>query len=356
MEPRGVNILVVDDEKTVRQSLKEVVTTYGFQCATATSARGALKSLQERRFELVVADINMPGEDGVWLLQKIKEGYPDTAVIMITGLADLRVAVGCLKLGAFDYITKPFKIDGVIASIHNALDKRRLIIENHNYQRALEEMVHERTGELKRALGDLELSYMATLEALITALDAREHETQNHSQRVQFYTVEIARALGLAQNRLDDIGRGALLHDIGKIGVSDNILLKPSKLTPEEWVEMRRHPEIGYQILKSIPFFEGATRIVRYHHERWDGNGYPYGLKAEEIPIEARIFAIADTFDAMTADRVYRKAQPAHRAIEELNRFAGSQFDRQVVEAFCNNAENIVGEVAPHLVPDLVAV
>lgn len=353
MEPSSVTILIVDDEKTVRQSLREVVTNYGFQAITAPNARAALKALQERRYELVIADVNMPGEDGVWLLKKVKEGYPDTAVIMLTGVSDLRVAVGCLKLGASDYITKPFKIDAVIASIYNALDKRRLLIENHDYQRALEDMVQERTSDLKRALEDLEISYMSTLEALITSLDAREHETQNHSLRVQFYTVSIAQALGVPKDRLGDVGRGALLHDIGKIGVSDNILLKPAKLTPEEWIEMRRHPEIGYGILKNIPYFEGATRIVRYHHERWDGNGYPYGLTGEEIPLEARIFAVADTFDAMTADRVYRKAQPAYAAIEELQRYAGKQFDPRVVECFTANVERIVREVAPHLVPQL---
>jgi len=353
MQPRAITVLVVDDEKAVRQALKEVFASYGINCDTAPNARAALKHLQERRYELVVADINMPGEDGVWLLRKVKEGYPDTAVIMLTGVSDLRLAVGCLKMGASDYMTKPFKIDAVMASIYNALDKRRLQIENHNYQRALEEMVQDRTSELRRAVEELELSYVATLEALIAALDAREHETQNHSQRVQLYTVGIAQALGLPSDRMTDIARGALLHDIGKIGVSDNILLKPAKLTPEEWIEMRRHPEIGYQILKNIPFFDNAMRIVRYHHERWDGGGYPYRLTSEEIPIEARIFAVADTFDAMTADRVYRKALPAYIAIEELHRFAGSQFDPRVVDAFVTNLEPIVGTVAPHLLEQL---
>ena len=242
MDSGAVSILIVDDEKTVRQSLRDVVASHGFAAATAPNARAALKALQDARYELVIADINMPGEDGLWLLQKIKEGYPDTAVIMLTGVGDVRIAVGCLKVGASDYVNKPFKIDDVLASIYNALEKRRLVIENNNYQRSLEEMVRQRTSELNRALEDLELSYMATLEALIAALDAREHETQNHSQRVHGYTVGIARAYGLAADRLGDLARGALLHDIGKIGVSDNILLKPAKLTPEEWVEMRRHP------------------------------------------------------------------------------------------------------------------
>jgi HD-GYP domain-containing protein (c-di-GMP phosphodiesterase class II) len=190
---------------------------------------------------------------------------------------------------------------------------------------------------------------MSTLEALIASLDAREHETQNHSRRVQMYTVGIARAVGIPEDRLGDVARGALLHDIGKIGVSDNILLKPGKLTPEEWVEMRRHPEIGYQILKSIAYFDGATRVVRYHHERWDGNGYPYGLKTDEIPIEARVFMVADTFDAMTSDRVYRRALPLDLAIEELSRHSGTQFDPAVVKCFVDNIDHIVREVSPEL-------
>ena len=170
---------------------------------------------------------------------------------------------------------------------------------------------------------------------------------------MQAYAVNIARALGLPANRLGDVARGALLHDIGKIGVSDNILLKPGKLTPEEWVEMRRHPEIGYQILKNIPYFDGATRIVRYHHERWDGKGYPYGLKQEEIPIEARIFMIADTFDAMTSDRVYRKAQLPEAAVAELRRCASAQFDPTIVECSISAMDEIVRDVAPHLIAAL---
>jgi response regulator RpfG family c-di-GMP phosphodiesterase len=356
MDPASVSILIVDDEKTIRQSLREVVAAHGYGSSTAPNARAALKALQECRYELVIADINMPGEDGLWLLQKVREGYPDTAMIMLTGVGDVRTAVGCLKLGASDYVTKPFKIDDVLASIYNALERRRLVLENQTYQRSLEEMVRQRTGELNRALEDLELSYMSTLEALIAALDAREHETQNHSHRVQAYTMGIARAYGIPGDRLGDVARGSLLHDIGKIGVADRILNKPAKLTPEEWVDMRRHPEVGFQILKTIPYFDGATRIVRYHHERWDGKGYPYGLRADEIPVEARLFMVADTFDAMTSDRVYRKALPVQAAVDELDRCRGSQFDPGVVTCFLENMTRVVQEVSPHLVESPVEV
>ena len=174
---------------------------------------------------------------------------------------------------------------------------------------------------------------------------AREHETQNHSQRVQAYTTALARRVGVPESDLGDITRGALLHDIGKIGISDTILLKPAKLTADEWHEMRRHPEIGYRILRGIPYFEGATRIVRYHHERWDGSGYPHGLAGDEIPLEARIFAVVDTFDAMTSDRVYRRARPAATAFAELRRFAGTQFDPAVVDSFITHADAITAEV-----------
>ncbi len=349
MAKGSASILVVDDEAMIRHALSDLLGTHGFSCATACDARAALQVLQARPCDLVLADVNMPGEDGLWLLQKVREGYPDTAVVMLTGVGDVRVAVAALKLGAYDYITKPFKIEDVVGALHSTLDRRRLRLENERYQRSLEEMVESRTSELNLALEDVEVSYNATLEALSAALDARERETQDHSQRVQAYTLGVARAYGIPSSRLGDIGRGALLHDIGKIGVSDNILLKPARLTPEEWVEMRRHPETGYQILRNIPYFEGAARIVRYHHERWDGRGYPYGLRGDEIPIEARLFMIADTVDAMTSDRVYRKALSMDAAIAELERYAGSQFDPRVVACFVENVDTIVGAVRPHL-------
>jgi len=349
---KNVSILVVDDEQLIRTALRDVLSSQGYDVAMAGSARAGLEALAGKGFELLLSDINMPGEDGVWLLGEVKERYPDMAVVMLTGVDDVKTAVGCLRKGASDYIKKPFRMDEVLGAVMNALDKRRLVLENRAYQRSLESMVRQRTKQLDQALEDLEFSYMATLEALIAALDAREHETQNHSRRVQLYTVGIARAYGISEERLGDVARGSLLHDIGKIGVSDNILLKPAKLTAEEWVDMRRHPEIGFEILRGIPYFENATRIVRYHHEKWDGTGYPFGIGGNDIPVEARLFAVADTFDAMTSDRVYRRAQPPANAVEELLRFSGTQFDPAVVTCFVDNLDRIVRDVSPHLVTE----
>jgi putative nucleotidyltransferase with HDIG domain len=198
----------------------------------------------------------------------------------------------------------------------------------------LERLVHERTSELNGALRDVEESYRFTLEALAAALDAREHETRTHSHRVREYASTLAQQLGLRGNELINIGRGALLHDVGKIGVPDSILLKPAKLTPEEWVQMKRHPQVGYEILRGISFLVSAAEIVLTHQERWDGNGYPQGLSGLDIPLGARIFGVVDTLDAMTSDRPYRKAQSFEAAREEVRRCSGTQFDPMVAEAF----------------------
>ena len=202
----------------------------------------------------------------------------------------------------------------LIRAIEQALSRRRLEQARQRYRTSLERRVRDRTAELQQALRDLETTYSTTLWALVAALDAREHEVSNHSQRVVRYTLAIARRLGVQEADLPDIGRGALLHDIGKIGITDAILLKPGKLTDEEWVVMRTHPQIGFDILKAIPFLGSPADMVLAHQERFDGKGYPRGLAGEAVPLGARIFAIADTFDAITSDRPYRKRQTAEAA------------------------------------------
>jgi putative nucleotidyltransferase with HDIG domain len=220
--------------------------------------------------------------------------------------------------------------------VDRALERRRLLIENRHHRKKLEEEIRLRTFELNKTLHDVEESYKITLEAMVTALDAREHETQAHSQRVREYTITLAQQLGLKHGDLIQVARGALLHDIGKIGVPDSILLKPGKLDDEEWVEMKKHPQIGYNILKSIEFLSSAAEIVLCHQERWDGTGYPNGLAGSDIPLGARIFAIADTMDAMTSDRPYRRAMTFGAAWKEIRRCSGTQFDPYVVNAFLN--------------------
>lgn len=337
--PPPPRILIVDDDAAVRDVISVLLAEEGYECTVAASADTALELAQHEEVPLVISDMKMPGKDGLWLLEAFREQHPETAVIMLTGYGDTEAAVDCLRRGATDYLLKPPKVTDLIRSIERALAKRRVELARKRYQKKLERKVRDRTADLRTALKDVSTTYQNTLLALVSALDAREHETSDHSQRVVEYTLSIARILGLKGNELDEIGRGALLHDIGKIGVPDAVLLKPAKLTPEEWVEMRKHPEIGYSMIAPIPFLAVPSQIVLSHQERFDGKGYPRGLAGGEIHIGARIFAIADTLDAITSDRPYRRGTSLTSAIEEIKRCAGTQFDPEVVKAFLSLGE-----------------
>lgn len=327
-------ILIVDDEPMIRNILKIVVEAEGFKSDMAQNGKEALERLQANHYQMVLTDMRMPVMDGLCLLQHVKANYEDTPVIMITAVSDANSAIDALSSGACDYVIKPFNVSELRNKILSALERRKLILENKQYQRFLEERVQAQTADLRHALNSLENAYSHTLEALITALDAREHETQRHSKRVSEYTLIIARELNVPEGELVDIDRGSLLHDIGKIGISDNILLKPTRLAEEEWIEIRKHPGIGCHILKGIDFLEEAAKLVLQHHEKYDGTGYPQGLAREEILLGARIFAVVDTFDAMTSDRPYRKALSYRIAREEIIRFSGRQFDPRIVQIF----------------------
>ncbi len=347
-EHKSARVLIVDDEATIRDLLQAGLESEGYQCRSCAGAREALATLKDEMFDLVLSDIDMPGISGVQLLQDVKAMSPDLDVIMVTGVVDTDTAINAIRVGASDYVTKPFNLEEVLLIIERTLEKRRLVRENQDYQRNLEARVRERTSELqkkndeieelftelKTAFEEVRQAYQDILEALMAALDTRDTETQGHSLRVAEYTVAIARRLGVVEPELTNIRRGALLHDVGKIGIPDAILRKPGKLTEEEWVEMRRHPEIGYRMLCDIKFLERALPIVLSHQERYDGTGYPRQLKGDGIPLGARIFAVADTLDAMTSDRPYRAALPYERAHKEIIDFAGRQFDPNVVKAF----------------------
>ncbi|HMC81930.1 MAG TPA: HD domain-containing phosphohydrolase [Candidatus Polarisedimenticolia bacterium] len=332
---------MVDDEQAVRDVLSEGLQDSGYRCASASNGSDALELLKTDQYSLVLSDIDMPKMDGVKLLQAVKQLSADIEVVMITGVVDVEVAVRAIRMGASDYLTKPFNLDQVRITVERALEKRRLIQENREYQRNLEARVLERTAELvvkhreiAELFSKLQVSYETTLEALAAALDTRDTETQGHSVRVSEYTVFIAERMGVKEPQITEIRRGALLHDVGKIGIPDAILRKPGKLTAEEWKEMKRHPEIGHRILSGIKFLEHSLPIVIAHQERFDGSGYPMGLKGEEIPLGARVFAVVDTLDAMTSDRPYRKALSYEQARDEIVRNAGVQFDPRVVEVF----------------------
>ena len=334
-------LLIVDDELSVRELLAEGLDAYGYDTRVAADADEALDALQRDEIELVLSDIDMPGQTGLELLEKIKKHHPDVEVVMVTGIVDTDTAIGSIRQGATDYVSKPFNLEEVQIVIERTLEKRRLILENRAYQHDLEAKVEERTREVldkkrevEKLYGDLQESYESTLHALVTALDFRDNETHGHSWRVVEYAMLVAKAMDVEEPDLTWIRRGAILHDVGKIGVPDAILRKPGKLDPEEWDEMRKHPGMGYRMLQHIGFLEPALDIVLCHQERWDGNGYPRGLTGEDIPLGARIFAVVDTFDAMTSDRPYRPALPIEVAVDEIRDFAGIQFDPRVSEAF----------------------
>ncbi len=326
-------ILIVDDEVEITEILADLLSE-DYECLRAASAEEALSRLNESEFQLVISDITMPGMSGLDMIPHVKELSPDTVVVMISGMQTVESAIGSLRLGAFDYLMKPFDLRQVEAVVKRALEHYELVVAKQRYENHLEELVEQRTVELDKALNSLEGAYRSTLKALTAALETRDSETHGHSERVVTYSLRLGREYGLSSEAMKSLEFGSLLHDIGKIGVPDSILRKPAKLTEEEWVRMREHPLHGQQILRGIEFLEGAARVVAQHHEKWDGTGYPLGLRNEEIDINARIFAVADAFDAITSDRVYRRGKPYEAAAQELDDWAGRQFDPKVVEAF----------------------
>jgi response regulator RpfG family c-di-GMP phosphodiesterase len=283
--------------------------------------------------------------DGSELLGRMRAEDPDAAVIVLTGAADVKTAIDCLKRGAYDFIMKPVDMEELLLAAERALEHRQLLIERRQYQHTLERRVEEATRDLEAAYHQLQETYRATLQALGSALDTRDIGTEAHSRRVHGYALATARAYGLPEGEMTHLAHGVLLHDIGKIGIPDAILLKPGKLTSEEWSIMRRHPDIGAQLIRDIPFLQGAMPIVRHHHERWDGSGYPDRLRGAAIPLGARIFAVVDAFDAMTVDRPYSRAIGLDEARAELQRAAGSHFDPRVVEIFMGIPDGHLGEI-----------
>jgi response regulator RpfG family c-di-GMP phosphodiesterase len=326
-------ILIVDDEPEITAILSDLFAGM-YDCTTARSAEEALRNLAGNEYELVVSDITMPGMSGLEMIPHVKNDSPNTVVVMISGMQTVESAIDALRLGAFDYVMKPFDLRQVEAVVKRALEHQDLIVAKQRYEDHLEELVEQRTAELDQALNSLEDAYRSTLKALTAALETRDLETHGHSERVVTYSMRLGREYGLDSRRTKSLEFGSLLHDIGKIGVPDLILRKPAKLTPEEWVLMREHPLHGQQILRGIAFLEGAARVVAQHHEKWDGSGYPLGLSGEEIDVCARIFSVADAFDAITSNRVYRKGKPYEAAAQELDDWSGKQFDPKVVEAF----------------------
>jgi putative nucleotidyltransferase with HDIG domain len=336
-------ILVVDDEEAIREIVSSMLSAGGkYTCLQAGSGAEALALIESgEQFSLMLSDLMMAGMDGLALLERSKEKTPDMPVVMVTAVHDISVALSAIRNGAYDYLLKPFEREQLLATVRRALENRRLKLDNRKYQTELESLVEARTSQLNNAMRSLERSYDITLEALGDALDLKDAETEGHSKRVTAFTMAIAKNMGLPTEQIKVIARGAFLHDIGKMAIPDAILRKPGALNAEELIIMREHCYRGYQMLKKIPFLADACDIVYAHQEKFDGTGYPRGLKGEEIPLGARIFSVADTLDAITSNRPYRPAQSLTAARKEIEVWSGRQFDPQVVKAFLAMPEHI---------------
>ena len=337
-----VRVLVVDDEEFLRSIVRERLEIAGYSVEEASNGNEALAMLDgSAPYDVLLTDIRMPSMDGITLLREWGKRSPGTAGIVMSANAELDTAVQALKMGACDYITKPFNFDVLLITVENALRKKDLERQLDDYRTNLEAKVKEQTDIINSM-------YVRSIDAMIKALEAKDFYTRGHSQRVTIYSLAIATELGMAEQELDDLRRASVLHDLGKIGVREAVLNKPGKLTEEEFAEIVRHPGTAVRILEPIPFFRPLLPSILHHHERFDGKGYPARLAGKNIPLASRIMAIADTFAAMTSTRAYRKALPVADAIAEVRRCSGTQFDPDIVPAFlaCQSKIVIPGDVS----------
>jgi putative nucleotidyltransferase with HDIG domain len=328
-------VLIVDDDELILKALSRILEGSGFEPRCYSVPAEALAALEDVAPSVIISDYMMPAMDGITFLKQARARHPEAVRILCTAAEDFRVALEAVNAGeVFRIISKPWHQQELISTVHQAADSVRLRRENER----LHAEVQRQNGQLREINSRLEemvrARTQALLEGLIAALDYRDAETQWHSRRVSLFARRLAQQLGHVEPELTVIEHGALLHDIGKIGVRDRVLLKPGPLTPEEWTEMKRHPELGWQLLQRVDYLRRASAIVLQHQEKWDGSGYPRALKGEEIVIGARIFHVVDTLDAITSDRPYRKAQGFEAARQEIVRCAGTQFDPRIVEAF----------------------
>jgi putative two-component system response regulator len=329
MQERPARILIVDDEPYICDLLKRWLIAEGYACSTAADGETALELLNQEKFDLLVSDIMMPRMSGMDLLMVMKPLFPDIAVIMVTAVDDRKTAILALELGAYGYVTKPFERNEIIISVVNALERRRLLLLSRDYERQLEAKVLQRTKEVRQREEEIILR-------LLSATGCRDDETGAHVRRIGLYSAEMARALSWKREAVEQIRLAAPMHDVGKIGIPDSILRKPGKLTTNEFEIMKTHAEIGAGILdgSQVPLMQMAKEIALFHHERWDGSGYPQGLAGEEIPVSAAIVAVVDVYDAMIHNRVYRRAIPEAQALSIMMAAGGDYFGSRIFECF----------------------
>jgi cyclic di-GMP phosphodiesterase len=354
-------ILIVDDEIRVREILSRKLADDGYECLTAPDGNTALKMLKADEVDLVLLDVMMPGKPGPEVLREIRSKYPDTAVLMVTAIADVQTAIGLMRMGAYDYIIKPVELSVLSVSLDRALEKRNLIIQNRDYQLHLEQRVEEQTKKIRQ-------SFLNSTTSLAYALEAKDKYTHGHSERVTEIAVAVAREMSAPKHMIEKVKLAGLLHDVGKIGVSELILNKPGKLTQEEWELVKAHCEVGERILSPIVEDKEILEMVRHHHERYDGKGYPDGLSGKQMTQGTAIIAfaeayttilsqgamalaVADAYDAMTSDRPYRPAMPPEAACAELVSGKGKQFAPVIVDTFMSliNKNNKIIKFIPKL-------
>ncbi len=327
-------ILIVDDEEIICNVLDRRLTKEGYLCTTAHNGKEALTHFYQNSFSLILSDIKMPEMTGIELLQKVKAIDPKVKIIMVTAYPEIDLAVDAMRLGAHDFIIKPADLDLIVMSVKRALESKRLEEEIEAYHNRLEELVEERTAKLQQAYRYLKKSHLDSVKVLAEAIDAKDPYTRGHSDRVKRMSLAIARHMGFSEERLETLEYGALLHDIGKIGIKDDILQKQGPLSDREYEIIREHPLIGVKIVEGVEFFRDKIPIIRHHHEFYDGSGYPDGLMGETIPLEARIISLPDAFDAMTSTRPHRGVMPLQDALLELEKCKNKQFDPKVLEIF----------------------
>jgi putative nucleotidyltransferase with HDIG domain len=341
----GERVLVVGEEQGVRTALVSLLRREGYAVESVRDNEDAMRSLAVKGIDLIIVDENLGSEFHLHLLEQVRGRQLQLPVIAAANIDDAARAIHAMRGGAFDVILKPLNKEAVLDAVARGVTYGNVSRRNTTYRNSLEHLVEARTGLLREAMFELERSYDTTLEALGDALDLKDSETEGHSRRVTAYTIALARAMGVEQSDMKTIKHGAFLHDIGKMAIPDAILLKPGRLDPEETQIMRKHCLSGYQIVRKIPFLREAADIVYSHQEHFDGGGYPRRLSGEEIPLGARIFAVADTLDAITSDRPYRRGSPFSAARNEIARCGGTQFDPRVVDAFISMPSEVWEEL-----------
>ena len=321
-----VNILVVDDEEQIRRLLNRILSGVDYTCTLAADVSEARECLDRQSFDLVLCDVNMPGESGIDLARHIASDYADTAVIILTAMDDPKTVDAAIAAGTYGYIIKPFNPSELIINIRNALRRRKLEIVNRTYQQDLEQMVKERTVKLQGA-------FEGIIQAVVRMVESRDPYTAGHQQRVADLAVAIAREMNLPENQVEGIRMAGSIHDLGKISVPAEILSKPGQLTDIEFALIKTHPRVGYDIIADIEFSWPIAQIVLQHHERMDGSGYPQGLSGQDILIEARILCVADVVEAMASHRPYRSALGIDAALGEITDNVGKRYDPEAVDA-----------------------